>query len=641
MNLEDISNKHLKNLNSFFRDDKVIEYIYKEQFGEKNYNDNNYYIDGDAAVHNHYHDKFNEILDNTIFIPYITLDHLDNMLINAQRTFGRVYLDLYENLDKKEQLRQKIKSVKNDIMEKNSSLMIEELKQVFPNLTIEQYSTMLKHCSNTAAQSITDKYFIDNNGFFSKKKKLKAQEIIEKNIKMTDEKIIEEVNNINSEAELLYGLEANMKRFGEEIKLSKRLNAKKKDIIKKYSSFMLDELKQLFHGLTEDEYSKILKDCKNNNFDENAEFIIEENLFKDKKGFFANLQKNKAQQIVEKYRELTSKKILMETSTFYKHFSDVPNGKYYTDILEKMSRSNISFAVPCIGKQTNKNIRYIFLPILQYKDKENYIKTALHEVMHISKEQISKENYKTGMLVTDLPKDLNASIETASHRHFDLPNFMKRFNWMSRYEKKLKLAAQHKSTTEEQDLLSKYNTIEGISISEEMSHNWQAGEVLLKIVNDGLLEKVDFPYNNTSINGSLDYELFDNATKEFDSYFKEDIQEINRGDLSLKKFKRKVGVRNFDSFAKTAYLCTNDPECSNETSNLEYSKKDMYNDIGVEIVKKMVDKVGRRNRFLHKTKSLSPSKIVSTGKNIEMSYTNRQKYIDREIIKYIMNDSTR
>ena len=33
MNLEDISNKHLKNLNSFFRDDKVIEYIYKEQFG--------------------------------------------------------------------------------------------------------------------------------------------------------------------------------------------------------------------------------------------------------------------------------------------------------------------------------------------------------------------------------------------------------------------------------------------------------------------------------------------------------------------------------------------------------------------------------------------------------------------------------
>lgn len=224
--------------------------------------------------------------------------------------------------------------------------------------------------------------------------------------------------------------------------------------------------------------------------------------------------------------------------------------------------------------------------------------------------------------------------------HFGLPNYMKIFNWMSKYEKKLKLAAHHQSTSEEQDFYSKYNAVEGISISEEMEHNKQASDVFFKIKKDGLLDKVDYAYYNTSTNGSLDYELFDDATKEFDSYFKEDIQKINRGELSLKNFKRKVGIKNFDSFAKTAYLCTNDPECS-DVINSGYSKKDMYNDIGVEIVKKMVDKVGRRNKFLQKTIILSPPKIVSTGKNIEMSYTNRQKYIDREIIKYIMNDSTR
>lgn len=489
MNLEDISNKHQKDLNKFFRNAKVIEYIYKEQFGEQDYNNKNYYKDGDKTVYNKYHDKFNEILDNTIFVPYITLDNLDDMLINAQETFGRVYLDLDKNSDKKEQLRQKIKSAVNDMREKNSSHILKELEQVFPNLPQEQYSTILKHCSNIeisalenilldldddqyskilqnssnidgnentkyidldtlkqllpnlddnkysqilkhcsdmTAKLITDKYFMNKNGFFSKKKKLKAEEIIEKNIKITDKKIIEEVDKINSEAVLLYGFNATMKRFSEEIKLSKRLNAQKKDIIKQYSSFMLDDLKQLFPELSVNECARLLKYCKNNSFEENANYIkkelfkdknniLEENdnsIIKEKNNLFTRIKKHKVEKIIEKYKKLSDKKILMETSTFYKHFSEIPKGKYYTDILEKMSNSNISLAVPCIGKQADKNIRYIFLPILKYKDKENYIKTALHEIMHISKEQISEKNYKTGMNNTVLPKNKNASIET-------------------------------------------------------------------------------------------------------------------------------------------------------------------------------------------------------------------------------------
>lgn len=210
--------------------------------------------------------------------------------------------------------------------------------------------------------------------------------------------------------------------------------------------------------------------------------------------------------------------------------------------------------------------------------------------------------------------------------HFVLPNFMKIFNWMSKYEKKLKLAAHHQSTSEEQDFSSKYNDAEGISISEEIEHNKQASDVFFKIKKDGLLDKVDYAYYNTSTNGSLDYELFDDATKEFDSYFKEDIQKINRSELSLKNFKRKVGIKNFDSFAKTAYLCTNDIECSN-VINSGYSKKDIYNDIGIQIVKEMVNKAERKNterrkKFLDRTNGLSAWNIVDTEKDLKNSITN-------------------
>lgn len=717
--LEGISSKHQEELVNFFKDDKVIEYIYKEQFGEENYNakDNFYVSYKDRKLHHKYHDKFEKILETTVFIPYITLDNLDDMLINAQKTYGRFYLGLDENADKKEQLNQKIKSAPNDIREKNSSLILKELEQVFPNLPEEQYSTILKHCSNieisaleniilvldddeyskilqnssnidgdentkyinldtlkellpnlteenyskiikhcsdVTAQLIADKYFMNKNTLFSKKKKLKAQEIIEKNIKMTDQKIKKEVDNIKSDAELFYGLEATMKRFGKEIKLSKKLNAQKKDIIKKYSSFMLDDLKQLFHDLSEDEYSKILKNCKNNSFDENAKFI-EDNLFKDKKGFLLNLQKNKAQQIVEKYRELTSKKILMETSSFYKHFSEVPKGKYYADILEKMSKSNVGLAVSCIGRKSKKNIRYIFLPVLQYKNKDAYIKTALHEIMHISKEQITEENVISGMVVDKIPKNPNASTEIGVFKPFDLLGFIKRLNWLPRYEKKFNLAARHTPTTEKKDLSSKYNANKGIVISEETEHNNQVNDVFLKIKKSGLLDKIQCSYFNTSKNDFLDYDSFNDATKEFDSYFKEDIQKINRGESSLKEFKRNVGIKNFDAFAKTAYLCTNDPESFN-MKNSRDSKRAMYNNIGIQIVREMVDKNNRtkeqierrkensekRKKFLDKVLGrLSPSEIINTGKDLEETYSfyKNKKNIDADRDLAVLNNN--
>ena len=89
MNLQDISNIYQKNLITFFNDEKVIELIYKEQFGSKNYDENREY----------YLKKYKDIINNTVFIPYITLEHLDNFLINKQKNYAKNFMVFfYKNI---------------------------------------------------------------------------------------------------------------------------------------------------------------------------------------------------------------------------------------------------------------------------------------------------------------------------------------------------------------------------------------------------------------------------------------------------------------------------------------------------------------------------------------------------------------
>lgn len=330
MNLGDISNIYKENLNSFFRNPKVIDLIYEEQFGSHNYDKSK------DKIRNQYLEKYNSILDNTLFIPYITLDDLDNMLIQQRKLYG-------------------------------------------------------------------DKYIKDN--------------------------------------------------FSKELNLSKKLHAEKKAIIKNYSSFMLDDLKQLFPKLSMDEFSRLLKNCKNNSFEGNANFI-EDALFKDKNKLFNKFKKSKVEKIIEKYKKLSDEKILMETSSFYKHLSDVPKGKYYTDILEGISNKG-QFVIQKIGKQKNKNMRYIFLPVFKYQNKKEYLKNSLHEVMHISKEQITKKQYKTGFLVRDLPQNQNDSGLILKHNKY-VDRWLN-FKW-SRKAKKEGLKSQSSNTIQRNNLCRRSNS---------------------------------------------------------------------------------------------------------------------------------------------------------------------------------------
>ena len=318
MDLGDISNIYKENLNSFFRNEEVIDLIYTEQFGSDNYND---------ETKKDYLEKYNSIIDNTLFIPYITLDDLDNMLIQQRELYG-------------------------------------------------------------------DNYIKDN--------------------------------------------------LGKELNLSKKLHAEKKEIIKRYSFFMLDDLEQLFPKLSMAEYSRLLNNCSNNSFEENANFIKDE-LLKDKNKLFTKFKKTKVEKIIEKYKKLSDKKILMETSSFYKHLSDIPDGKYSTDILQIISEGGQD-AIRIITKQTNKNedenadkdkakdkdtgidihidtntdtdtnktkdknIRFVFLPVFKYHDETEYLMHGLHEFMHICKELIlNNKYYQSGFFINKLSKKINDS----------------------------------------------------------------------------------------------------------------------------------------------------------------------------------------------------------------------------------------
>ena len=299
MDLSNISNIYKENLENFFKNEKIIEIIYKEQYGEKNYNNNK----------EKYQKDFREIMNNTVFIPYITIDHFEDFIASTRQQFGDEYIE---------------------------------------------------------------------------------------------------------------------QNYNKELSLLKKLQNEKKNIIKNYSSFLLDDLKHFYPKLTQNEYNEILKKCSNVSFDNNATFI--QNLLpKNKKGLFHKSKKAKIEKCINKYKKLTEDKVLIETSSYFKHTLDTPNGKYYTSIMDMMSKGG-QWVIQKIGKDSNKNIRYIFLPVLTYKNEEEYLKNAVHEVMHISKEKFYKNKYVSGLLERAIPKNPNKSVLNKNDNFFT--NIVQSIKWL-------------------------------------------------------------------------------------------------------------------------------------------------------------------------------------------------------------------
>ena len=148
---------------------------------------------------------------------------------------------------------------------------------------------------------------------------------------------------------------------------------------------------------------------------------------------------------------------------------------------------------------------------------------------------------------------------------------------------------------------------------EEVTHDWQSREVVSKIMQNSRLTKLlKLPYINDSSSFVEKYELFDESTKEFMGNFKEDIQNINNGKLTPKKFKRKVGKSIFDLYAQAAYLCIYDKSRFNKSPlRLAYTSHEVeknasldklypyrksYTDLGNKLVSDMVYKSERNKQ---------------------------------------------
>ena len=70
--LEEISEKYQSELVNFFSDEQVIDYIYNEQYGSTYYSKNRHKCLC----------EYKDIMDNTVFIPYIRLEDFEMFLIS-------------------------------------------------------------------------------------------------------------------------------------------------------------------------------------------------------------------------------------------------------------------------------------------------------------------------------------------------------------------------------------------------------------------------------------------------------------------------------------------------------------------------------------------------------------------------------
>ena len=198
MNLEDISEEYQKSLVSFFNNEKVIEHIYKEQYGEDDY----------KLHEDEYKKQYKEILDNTVFIPYITLEDVERFL--------RTNVDKYGE-----------------------------------NFVKEKYGDMIKLCTS--------------------------------------------------------------------------LNAKKKRIIEKYTDLLLEEIEGVVGTVNIDR-----KMLKNTNFTKNV-VQISDCLNLNEKNIFQRLKKKKVDKIFESYRNAVKGKLVVETTSYFKHKRDISSDKYLAD----------------------------------------------------------------------------------------------------------------------------------------------------------------------------------------------------------------------------------------------------------------------------------------------------------------------
>lgn len=501
MELKSISEEYQKNLDSFFRDDTVIDIIYEEQYGKANYN----------KKKEAYKKEYTNIMNNTIFIPYITLAHLENFIKSARKKYGDIYVK--NNLKSEEHLLSRLSIKRDQIVEHEYSLLFEEIKKISPRLQDVDFKSALND---------------------PKKPKTMLSD----------------------------------------------LNQIKENII----STLDDNKKQLFP-----------------------------------------LKRKKITDLIDKYTRDVNDKILIETTTYYKHRADVPSNKNYPNILGSI-KDDGQFVNVDPTATLDRRCRYIYLPILKYQNKDQYLTYAVHEVMHVSKEKNTSKSTQTGF------KNL------LPVKHSKLKNLLSALRW----SKAKKDYADLKQDAFPDDP-RKCNIIESETAFEEVTHHWQARKVAEKLKNSPVFKNFKMPYlNQSKTREDVTYEEADITAIKFMNNFGEDIQAVNSGDMSAEQFKKKVGKSSFDNLSHLFDIWTSvesktivgnhikqsiaapSGQAVIVATKAQYDKalketepiKNAYSEMGSMIVDQMIfnaSKYKQKNSIVSKTLGLAADKICSIG----------------------------
>lgn len=486
MDFKYIVNQYKNNLATIFSNEQVIESIYKEQYGEKTYLENK----------EEYNNRYKEIMSKTMFVPYITLEHLQNLVKDIRYKYGEKYL-------------------------------LENFKEL----------------------------------------------------------------NI----------------------LSRNLTNKKNIIIKDYTERLLQDIKSKMPKIKG--IDNILKDCTNEEPQLNEQII---QLAINKNNKLSKLQENKLRKIMQTYQKDVKEKILIETSSYFIHKSEITNDQYYTSILDGML-SNGQFVTQAIGKDSSKNFRYVFLPVLQYRTEQEYLKNAFHEVMHISKEHISNKKYVTGLF----ERIISSKGGNLLGKDNPINNILSQTLWKI-YKNKANIKV----------IEEPYHSYMGESFIEETSHHWQVRNVVNEAMNLKILPPIHMMYRDKNVKTNTLYEQADTTTKLFMQSFGDKIQDVNSGKTTIRGFKKNVGVINYKLLGNlyNEWLGQKKLNFSTQFGSLNISGleqndgQELYSELGEEIVGRMTSK-SKRNDILEKTYSISPKEILNVN-NLLRKMKKRKETID-------------
>ena len=244
--------------------------------------------------------------------------------------------------------------------------------------------------------------------------------------------------------------------------------------------------------------------------------------------------------------------------------------------------------------------------------KEEYLKIAIHEVMHISKEKISKNKYRSGLFERDISANKSGILTVSDNL---LSNFIQNLRWHS-LTKDIDLPKENKI----------YHLYKGHSTTEEVMHHWQVRNVVKKMLENHLIDLLKMPYKNESFcKRHVTYEFPDETTKQFMNIFGNYIQKINTGELSIKKFKAIVGNSNYELLCNLYESWTTQiPKtitgasslCSTVDNNILFNKyQQSFSQIGNSLILQMENNSSKskKDTILKKTADILSMDICEIG----------------------------